>query len=109
MAFGEHLLQVIRMEESGLARQKIVDVWGSEMQDEQFRATRFQLACGDAVYWVLQSAAYDADYLLECLNERYGREEILEAIDSVTEQIDKATADRSDSPSTCRVPHDTRY
>ena len=93
MAFGEHLLQVIGMEEGGLARKKIVDVWGSETLDEQGRATRFQLACGDAVYWTLQSAAYESDYLLECLNERYAREEILEAINLVTEQIDKATED----------------
>lgn len=92
MAFGEHLLQLIRMEEGGLAREKIREVWGFETP-EGGEATRFQLALADAFYWMMRADIYDADYLLECLNERYGRKEILEAIDLITAQVDQATDD----------------
>ena len=93
MAFGEHLLQVIRMEEGGLSRQKIREVWGIETPEELGQATRFQVAASDAIFWLIQSDIYDPDYLLECLNERYGREEILEEIDLIPAQIDQATDD----------------
>jgi hypothetical protein len=93
MAFGEYLLQVLQMEEDGRSRDRILKTWGSEVTDGYGRATRYQLACGDAVFWVLQSATYGSDYLLECMNERYGRETILEAVDHVTAQIDEATTD----------------
>jgi hypothetical protein len=93
MAFGEYLLQVIQMEEDGCSRDSILKTWGSEVTDGYGRATRYQLACGDAGYWVLQSATYGSDYLLECMNERYGRETILEAVDVVTARIDEATTD----------------
>jgi hypothetical protein len=90
MSFGEHLLRVLQFEESGHSKQKIKSLLESEATEVP-NASMYDMACSDAIYWVALSDVWEADYLLECLNERYDRASVLDAVDTVTLQMDKAT------------------
>lgn len=92
MAFDEHLDRVITMDEGVYSKQEIQELLESEEADIA-DATAFDLACSDGIIWLSRSATYEADYLLDCLNERYGRPMIMNAVETIAVRFEEAMDD----------------
>ena len=85
MATWSRAALVITMDEGVYSKQEIQELLESEETDIA-DATAFDLACSDGIIWLSRSAAYEADYLLDCLNERYDRPMIMNAVETVPNQ-----------------------
>lgn len=90
MSFGEHLYRVLKFEDEGMSKRRIKALLQSTPSDEP-EASMFDVACSDAILWMIHCDKWDADYLLECLNERYHRGSVLDAVDQVTIHLEAAT------------------
>ncbi len=92
MAFGEHLLRVLTMDEGVYSKDDIQELLGSEPSNIA-DASKLDLACAEGVVWLIASGNWDADYLLDCLNERYGRPMIINAVETVAVRLVEAMDD----------------
>ena len=105
MAFGEHLLRVLTMDEGAYSKDEIRELLGTE-ESETGIYTVFDLACAECFVWLFASARWNADYLLDCLNERYGRPMILNAVEAVGIRLEEAM--ENPLPFAMRLPFPVR-
>lgn len=89
MSFGQHLLRALTLEESGMSKDEVRTLLESEPTEFE-GVNAFVGAQFEGEVWIERSNLWSAEYLFDCINERYANDVLVNVVETLALRFEEA-------------------